>query len=66
MNKLNIILITISSMTIVWSLVKIIFDCTIAIIHAIDRPQSKITFNLTFPAWLLTISVAILLLNCLV
>lgn len=66
MNELNIILITISSMVIVWSLVKIIFDCTLAIIHAIARPQQKISFHLNFPAWILVISVATLLLNCLI
>lgn len=66
MNTINIILITISSMTIVWSLAKIIFDCTLAIIRAISRPQQQINFHLNFPTWLLVISVETLLLSCLI
>lgn len=65
MNVINIIFIVISSMLITWSIVKIVYQCAVAIIEALQK-QSWIELNLRFPMLTLMISVAVLVLSCLI
>lgn len=64
MNTINIILIIVSVMLIVYALVNLVFKCTMAIVLAIRK--EGIELNLAFPCWILTISVATLVLNFLI
>jgi hypothetical protein len=64
MNTINIILITISIVLIVWSLFLIFVRSVELIANAIVNKRFN-EVNLSFPLWILLISTATLVLNCL-
>jgi hypothetical protein len=64
MNTINIILITISIVLIVWSLFLIFVRSVELIANTIVNKRFN-EVNLSFPLWILLISTATLVLNCL-